>query len=110
MEPTSHSFPANARLGLADPVLQRALGLARTGFPLRRRQAIERLPEFEALRDEGKAIKDHTLAHLDFYLERYEAKVTASGGVVHWARTAEQARAVVLGICRSFGVKIVTNE
>ena len=109
MHPTSRTFPENARIGLADPVLQRALGLARTGFPLRRRQVIERLPEFEALRDEGKAIKDHTLAHLDFYLERYEQNVIAAGGVVHWARTADEARAAILGICRSVGAKIVTK-
>src|SRR5437762_4840889 len=109
MEPTSHSFPANVRVGLADPVLQRALGLARTGFPLRRQQAIDRLPEFEALREEGRAIKAHTLAHLDFYLELYERNVTASGGQVHWARTAEEARAAVLDICRAVGAKIVTK-
>jgi L-lactate dehydrogenase complex protein LldF len=109
MHPTSHNFPDNARTGLADPTLQRALGLARTGFPLRRRLAIERLPEFEALRDQGKAIKDHTLAHLDFYLERYEQNVTAAGGTVHWARNAEEARAGVLAICRSVGAKIVTK-
>src|SRR5229473_1735927 len=109
MEPTSHSFPANVRAGLADPVLQRALGLARTGFPLRRQQAIERLPEFEALREEGRAIKDHTLAHLDFYLELYERNVIAAGGRVHWARNAEEAREAVLGICRAAGAKIVTK-
>src|SRR5712691_9087592 len=109
MEPTSHSFPANARAGLADPVLQRALGLARTGFPLRRQQAIERLPEFEELREAGRAIKDHTLAHLDFYLELYERNVTASGGGVHWARDAAEAREAVLEICRSVGAKIVTK-
>lgn len=109
MEPTSHLFPANARAGLADPVLQRALGLARTGFPLRRQQAIERLPEFEELREAGRAIKDHTLAHLDFYLELYERNVIAAGGQVHWARTAEEARAAVLDICRSVGAKIVTK-
>src|SRR5947207_2195115 len=109
MEPTSHSFPANVRVGLADPVLQRALGLARTGFPLRRQQAIERLPEFEALREEGRAIKDHTLAHLDFYLELYERKVIEAGGQVHWARNAEEARAAVLGICRSVAAKTVTK-
>jgi L-lactate dehydrogenase complex protein LldF len=109
MEPTSHSFPANARAGLADPVLQRALGLARTGFPARRAEAIARLPEFEALRDEGRAIKDHTLAHLDFYLERYEKNVTAAGGHVHWARNAAEARAAVLDICRAAGAKIVTK-
>src|SRR6266700_8030632 len=109
MEPTSRTFPENARAGLADPTLQRALGLARTGFPLRRQQAIDRLPEFEALRDQGKVIKDHTLAHLDIYLERYEDNVTAAGGTVHWARTAEEARAAVLDICRSVGAKIVTK-
>src|SRR5437667_7519616 len=109
MEPPSHSFPANARVGLADPVLQRALGLARTGFPLRRQQAIERLPEFEALREEGRQIKDHTLAHLDFYLELYEKNVVASGGQVHWARNAAEARAAVLEICRSVDAKIVTK-
>src|SRR5713101_3436908 len=109
MEPTSHNFPANARIGLADPALQRALGLARTGFPLRRQQAIERLPEFEALREEGRAIKDHTIAHLDFYLELYEKNVSASGGRVHWARDAAEAREAVLAICRAAGTKIVTK-
>jgi len=109
MKPTSHSFPANARIGLADPILQTALGLARSGFPLRRQQAIERLPEFEELREVGRAIKDHTLAHLDFYLELYERNVTAAGGQVHWARNAAEARAAVLDICRSVDAKIVTK-
>jgi L-lactate dehydrogenase complex protein LldF len=109
MQPTSHAFPANARVGLADEILQRALGLARTGFPLRRQQAIERLPEFEVLREQGRAIKDHTLAHLDFYLELYERKVVEAGGRVHWARTAEEARAAVLEICRSVGAQMVTK-
>src|SRR6059058_860133 len=109
MQPTSHSFPANARAGLADPILQQALGLARTGFPQRRLEAIERLPEFEELREEGRAIKDHVLAYLDFYLELYERNVAASGGHVHWARTAEEARAAILDICRAANAKIVTK-
>src|SRR5271154_7483084 len=109
MEATSHTFPANAREGLANPTLQIALGMARTGFPLRRRLAIERLPEFEQLREEGRAIKDHTIAHLDYYLELYERNVTAAGGTVHWARDAAEARAAVLDICRSVDAKIVTK-
>jgi len=109
MHPTSHDFPANARAELANPTLQRALGLAKTGFPLRRRLAIERLPEFEELRETGRAIKDHTLAHLDFYLELYERNVTAAGGTVHWARDAAEARAIVLDICRAADAKIVTK-
>lgn len=106
---TSRDFEARARTGLGNGNLQRALGLARTGFPLRRRLAIERLPEFEALREAGRAIRDHTIEHLDFYLEYYESKVIASGGKVHWARTPEEACAVVLQICRSVGAKIITK-
>ena len=106
---TSRNFEARARSGLANENLQRALALARTGFPLRRRLAIERLPEFEALREIGRAIKDHTIEHLDFYLEYYETKVEVSGGQVHWARTPEEACAAVLQICRSAGAKTVTK-
>src|SRR5438132_11773054 len=106
---TSRNFGANARAGLANDYLQRALRLMRTGFPQRRRLAVERLPEFEALRDISKSIKDHTLQHLDFYLELYEANVLASGGRVHWARTPDEARAAVLEICRSVDAKIVTK-
>ena len=109
MEATSHNFSGNARRELANPILRRALGMAGTGFPARRAEAIARLPEFEALRDEGKAIKDHTIAHLDHYLELYERNVTGAGGVVHWARDAAEARAAVLGICRSVGARIVTK-
>src|SRR5437899_7656026 len=106
---TSRNFEANARAGLANANLQQALGLARTGFPLRRRLAIDRLPEFEALREAGRSIKDHTLEHLDFYLELYESKVLASGGKVHWASTPQEACAAVLQICRSVTAKMVTK-
>jgi L-lactate dehydrogenase complex protein LldF len=109
MHPTSHAFPANARAGLADPVLQRALGLARTGFPARRAQAIARLPEFEELREDGRAIKDHTLAYLDYYLELYERHLVAAGGQLHWARTAAEARQTVLEICRAVGARVVAK-
>src|SRR6266851_795399 len=102
---TSRTFVANARAGLANENLQLALGLARAGFPLKRRLAIERLPEFEALRETGRLIKDHTLEHL----ELYESRVVASGGKVHWARTPQEACAAVLQICRSVGAKLVTK-
>ena len=106
----SRNFEANARAGLADENLQRALEMmTQRGFPLRRRDAVARLPEFEALRDVGRAIKEHTLAHLDFYLELYEQNVVATGGEVHWARTSEEARMAVLKICQTAGAETVTK-
>jgi L-lactate dehydrogenase complex protein LldF len=109
VQATSRSFTANARSALADANLQRALTRMQGGFPLHRRQAVERLPEFEALREAGRSIKDHVLAHLDFYLELYETNVAAAGGQVHWARTAEEARGAVLQICRAVGAATVAK-
>src|SRR5271167_3504568 len=106
---TSRTFEANARAGLANENLQRALALMRTGFPQRRRLAVERLPEFEVLREIAKSIKDHTIQHLDFYLELFEENVLASGGQVHWARSPDEACAAVLAICRSVDARIVTK-
>jgi L-lactate dehydrogenase complex protein LldF len=105
---TSPAFKDNARAGLADVQLQRALSKG-LGFVERRRLAAERLPEFEALRDAARDIKNHTLAHLDLYLEAYEARVTAAGGQLHYAVTAEEARAIVLDICRAAAAKTVTK-
>ena len=62
------------------------------GLAARRGAARAGLPEFEALRDLGRDIKDHTLAHLDLYLEAFERKAGAAGTIVHFAPTAEDAR------------------
>ena len=92
MQSKAHTFTANARAALADEPLQAALARFQGGFPVKRRAAIDRLPEFDALRDAGKAIKDATLANLDIYLEQFEAKVIAAGGHVHWCEDADAAR------------------
>ena len=109
MQPTSHSFKENAHTALHDERLQRALGNMRAGFQDKRRAAIDKLPEFEALRDQGRDIKNHTLANLDYYLERFERRVTENGGHVHWARTPQEAREKILEICRSVEAKTVTK-
>jgi L-lactate dehydrogenase complex protein LldF len=110
MQSTAHAFKANADRALADGNLQQSLAMLKVGFSERRRQAIERLPEFDALRDRARDIKDHALANLDFYLEAFEARVTALGGQVHWAPAAEDARRIVLDICRRAGAKTVTKS
>ncbi|MHB2167206.1 LutB/LldF family L-lactate oxidation iron-sulfur protein [Alsobacter sp. R-9] len=106
---TSPQFKQNASRALIDEPLQKAMSNVRVNFIERRRAAAEKLPEFEALRDSARDIKNHTLENLDLYLERWEEKVTAAGGHVHWARTAEDARAAVLDICRRVGAKTVTK-
>ncbi|MGO4872378.1 MAG: LutB/LldF family L-lactate oxidation iron-sulfur protein [Roseiarcus sp.] len=105
---TTPRFKDNVHEALHDQRLQKALVHAHN-FIGRRAAAAERLPEFEALRDSARAIKDHTLANLDLYLEAYERKVTRSGGEVHYARNAAEANAIILGLCKARGAKAVTK-
>ena len=109
MKITTPEFKSNAVEALANQSLQKAMGHVQVGFIEKRRLAAEALPEFEALRDSARDIKNHTLAHLDLYLEAYSDKVEESGGHVHWAQTAEDARNIVLDICRKSGAKTVTK-
>jgi len=109
MQITSPEFKQNARHALDDVQLQKALGNVRAGFIDKRLKAVDALPEFEALRDSARDIKNHALENLDLYLEAYEQKVIASGGRVHWAETAADARSIVLDICRTRGARTVTK-
>ncbi len=109
MRSTARTFKENAKAAVADPQLRRALDHVKSGFIGKRAKAAARLPEFDALRDAARDIKNHTLDHLDLYLERYEQNVRANGGHVHWCATAEDARAAVLEVCQRVGAKTVTK-
>ena len=82
---------------------------ARGGFVDHRQDAIDALPEFEAIRDAARDIKNHVLANLDGYLELYEQQVIENGGQVHWARDADEACQIVAEICKDAGAKTVTK-
>ena len=109
MQMTSPQFRKNAAGALVDAQLQKALKNVETGFIEKRVAAANALPEFDALRDQARDIKNHTLAHLDLYLEAYEARVAEAGGQVHWAETDADARRIIGDICKRVGAKVVTK-
>ena len=110
MEVNSLSFEKQAARALDNETLQGSLRLLEQGWQAGRRRAAAALPEFEELRDLGREIKNHTLAHLDLYLEAFEARVTEAGGRVHWATDAAEANRIVLDICREAGARSVTKS
>jgi L-lactate dehydrogenase complex protein LldF len=94
---------------LHDPQLRPALARLKTHFARGRAYAALRFGDFEALREQGRAIRDHALSRLDELLETFERNVTAQGGEVHWARDAAEARAIILDILRRRGASSVTK-
>jgi L-lactate dehydrogenase complex protein LldF len=100
-------FPAAARSSLADAQLRRNLGKATTTIRAKRGRVVAELPDWEALRSAGEAIKARAMATLPEQLERLEAAVAAAGGVVHWARTGAEANDIVARIASDRGAREV---
>ncbi len=106
---TSDHFKEQAHQALGEPNLQRALDRTTTLLQARRARAYAEFEEFESTRDAASRIKDHVLRHLDHYLERFETAATAAGCKVHWARTADEACAIVVDLCKAARAQTVTR-
>ncbi len=105
----TRGFPAAAHETLANAQLRRNLGKATSTIRAKRLRAVEELPDWEALRDAGAAIKARAMATLPEQLERLEASVERAGGVVHWARDGAEANAIVARIALSHGAREVVK-
>ena len=70
-----------------------------------RDNAVAAIPEWERLRDLASRIKEHTLTHLDRYLEQFEANATKLGTRVHWARDAAEHNTIVYDLLEARGVR-----
>ncbi len=97
------SFAAIAHTALANTQLRRNIARATTTIRARTSRVAAELPDWEALRTAGSAIKAATLARLDLHLVQLEHAVTAAGGTVHWARDAAEARSIIVRIAQSHG-------
>ena len=109
MNQDPRQFPRAAREALNDPLLRPALNRMKMNFAARRAYGVQAYPDFEALRESGREIREYAVTHLDTLLETFEASVNARGGKVHWASDAEEARQAVLAILREIDAKTVTK-
>jgi L-lactate dehydrogenase complex protein LldF len=103
------SFPDAARVELRNAQLRANLRNATDTIRDKRARVVEELPDWEELREAGRAIKADVLARLDEYLLQFEAAVEAAGGTVHWARDAAEANAVVAQVAKAHGATEVVK-
>lgn len=96
--------------GINNDLMRRALGNGTSSFITKRESALATLPDPEGVRDRARLMRRHTIANLDHYLDMLVENVERAGGVVHWAPTAEDARAIVRDIARNNGVKKIIKS
>ena len=105
----SGEIHARARATLADAHLREAYRSSTLRLYEHRLQAISEVPGWEQLRERAHAIKREVMEHLDFYLAQFADNVERHGGEVHWAATAEEARAIVRDIAKGAGAREVVK-
>src|SRR3954452_15349460 len=93
-------FQDAARLALGDTQLRRNMGKATQTIRGKRAAVVGELPDWEQLREAGRAIKERTLRHLDDYLIQLEESVTKAGGQVYWAGDAAEANRIIAEVAR----------
>ena len=108
-EGRTRNFEESARESLADTQMRNNLGKATRTIRRKRAIAVEEMPDWEQLREAGRALKSRVVRHLDEYLLQLEESVTRAGGQVHWARDAEEANRIIAGIARSHDAREVVK-
>jgi len=103
------SFYDSAKAALANTQLRRNMGKATQTIRAKRASAVGELPDWEALREAGRAIKERTLRHLDDFLVELEASVQRAGGQVHWARDAQEANRIVTQLVQRHNTREVVK-
>ncbi|MGC9665529.1 lactate utilization protein B [Planosporangium sp. 12N6] len=102
-------FPDAARPELTNAQLRANLRRATHTIRDKRARVVAELPDWEQLRLAGSAIKADVLARLPELLVQFESAATAAGAVVHWARDAAEACAVVARLVREAGADEVVK-
>jgi L-lactate dehydrogenase complex protein LldF len=102
-------FEQAARGALENTQLRRNMGKATQTIRGKRAKVVAELPDWQELREAGRAIKERTLRHLDRYLLELEESVTRAGGQVHWATDGAEANRIIAGIVQKHGVRDVVK-
>jgi L-lactate dehydrogenase complex protein LldF len=104
LDPTlAPPFPQAALTVLRNPQLRKNVAHAIDVIQAKRAKLVAEKTDWQELRSAASAVRMHALENLGAYLEEFEAKCTAAGGVVHWAGDAAEARQIILDILRQEG-------
>jgi L-lactate dehydrogenase complex protein LldF len=106
----SHDFKKDSDRALKNEKLQKALKYTTDRFRERRKSAVAAVDNWEDLRSLAREIKQETISNLDKYLELLEESVIKAGGIVHWAKDADEAAKVILEIALKAGGKSVVKS
>jgi L-lactate dehydrogenase complex protein LldF len=108
-KPTLH-LRDRAKKAVLNESMRKAVQKAVDRLSGNRQIAETEMPGWNDWREQGKRIRQHTVNHLDYYLGQLSKSVQMKGGHIHFAQTAEEARKVIINICKQSNAKLVAKS
>ncbi len=96
-------------IALNDPFLRKAVAFTTDKLRGGKVTATDDLGNWEVWRERGRAIREHVISHLDFYLSQFADNVAKVGGHVQFCRTGEDAVQAFMGIAQAHNAKLVAK-
>lgn len=72
--------------------------------------AVNKIPEWELLRDRASKIKEYTLDNLDTLLTLFEEQALKNGIKVHWAYDAAEHNEIIYGLLKQKGINQIVKS
>jgi L-lactate dehydrogenase complex protein LldF len=104
---TLPTLDERVELAIKDPFLKHSLAVAQERFRMNKANAAEVLGNIEEWRERAEAIRTHTVAHLDAYLDQFSTNVEKNGGKVFFAESDEDVVQYILDLAKAKNAKTV---
>lgn len=108
--PDPSRFKSRAGEALQDDFLRGAVRFTTERLKDRKGESTEGLGDWDEWRERGRAVRAHTVANLDYYLDQFTRNMEAAGGQVSFAADAAEARAIVTEIVRQSSAKLFAKS
>ena len=95
------SFQDAAKRLVANTQVRRNVRHATDVIQQKRARVVGEVSDWQELRESARQIKENTLDNLADRLEKFETACTEAGAHVHWARDADEANQIIIGILKS---------
>lgn len=103
------TFLSRAEALIGTPEAEAVAGGVRN-FSTMRDQAVAEFPVMAEVRDRARAVRLHSLRHLDRLLGRFADELETVGGKIHWAADADEAREIAAQILDQADARLVVKS
>lgn len=110
MLPGKAALTERARGALLSPFLRKAVRFTVDRLRNGKARGTDSFGPWEEYREQGRRVRTHVIANLDYYLAEFADNVVARGQHVHFAADAADAASIVLAIARAKQARLVAKS